>query len=84
MKVLEKRYADENELIKAVASGQIHKADVFLNAFSSRQMEQRLTDSLRDKKNYTIVLNTLLRKAAESAAVHPLYIDRISTKYAKK
>ncbi len=84
MKVLEKRYADENELIKAVASGQIHKADVFLNAFSSRQMEQRLTDSLRDKKNYTIVLNTLLRKAAESAAVHPLYIDRMSTKYAKK
>ncbi|MCM1134163.1 MAG: AraC family transcriptional regulator [Clostridium sp.] len=84
MKVLEKRYADENELIKAVASGQIHKADVFLNSFSSRQMEQRLTDSLRDKKNYTIVLNTLLRKAAESAAVHPLYIDRLSSKYAKK
>ncbi|MDE6891809.1 MAG: AraC family transcriptional regulator [Lachnospiraceae bacterium] len=84
MKVLEKRYADENELIKAVASGQIHKADIFLNSFSSRQMEQRLTDSLRDKKNYTIVLNTLLRKAAEQAAVHPLYIDRISAKYAKK
>lgn len=84
MQVLEKRYSDENELIKAVAAGQSHKADVLLNNFTSRQMEQRSTDLLRNAKNYSIILNTLLRKAVESAAVHPLHIDSISARYARK
>ena len=29
-------------------------------------------------------MNTLLRKAAEQGGVHPIHIDRISSKYAKK
>ena len=29
-------------------------------------------------------MNTLLRKAAESGGVHPLYIDRISSDFAKR
>lgn len=84
MKVLEKRYAAENELLKAVALGQVHKAELIVNSFSRRQMEQRTPDPLRNEKNYAIVSNTLLRKAAESADIHPLYLDRISTKYARQ
>jgi len=84
MKVLEKRYSDENELMKAVSTGQSHKAMVYYNSFLSRQMEQRLADPLRNVKNYIIILNTLLRKAAEQASVHPLHIDSISSQYARK
>lgn len=84
MKVLEKRYADENELMKAVSTGQSHKAVVLYNSFLTRQMEQRLADPLRNVKNYMIILNTLLRKAAEQAYVHPLHIDNISSQYARK
>ncbi len=84
MKVLEKRYYDENELMKAVSTGQSHKAMVHYNSFLSRQLEQRLADPLRNGKNYAIILNTLLRKAAEQASVHPLHIDNISSQYAKK
>lgn len=35
-------------------------------------------------KNYTIILNTLLRKAAEAGAVHPLHIDSLSARFARK
>ena len=41
-------------------------------------------DSLRNLKNYGIVLNTLLRKAAEQGAVHPLYIDKLSSDMARR
>lgn len=84
MKVLEKRYADENELMKAVSTGQSHKAMVLYNSFLSRQLEQRIADPLRNVKNYMIIVNTLLRKAAEQASVHPLHIDSISSQYARK
>ncbi len=84
MHVLEKRYSDENELMRAVAAGQNHRADVLLNNFTTRQMEQRSTDLLRNAKNYAVILNTLLRKAVESAAVHPLHIDNISARYARR
>lgn len=82
MKALEQRYAAENELIHAVSLGQANKADIIINQFAHRQMEQRTSDPLRNEKNYAIICNTLLRKAAESACIHPLYLDRISTKYA--
>ena len=39
---------------------------------------------LRDVKNMLIVVNTLLRKAAESGGVHPVYIDQLSGALAVK
>lgn len=82
MKVLEDRYVTENNFMKAVAHGQVHKA--MLPALSEKQMEKRLTDPIRDLKNYTIILNTLLRKAAETGLVHPLHIDSLSSQFARK
>ncbi len=38
----------------------------------------RLADPLRDRKNLVITLNSLLRKAAEQAGVHPIHIDSFS------
>lgn len=46
--------------------------------FESRLLPQRISNNLRDMKNYTITLNTLLRKAAEQAGVHPIHIDAYS------
>ncbi len=79
---MERRYAFENELIRAVVRGQQHKESELLSAFSERLFERRVQDPLRNAKNYCIIMNTLLRKAAEEGGVHPLYIDRTSSAFA--
>ena len=84
MRVLEERYAAENRLIQAVSQGLVHKAEMLVSSASIYALEQRLTDPVRNMKNYCIILNTLLRKAAEAGSVHPLHIDNLSSKYAKK
>jgi AraC-like DNA-binding protein len=84
MKTMEKRYAFENEMIRAVSLGQLHKEKQLLSAFGGSFFEKRLTDPLRNAKNYAIIMNTLLRKAAESGGVHPLYLDRISSEFAAR
>lgn len=82
--VMEKRYAFENELIDAVARGNVHKAENMMSSFSSLAFEMRATDHLRNMKNYCIIMNTLLRKAAEKGGVHPVYIDRLSSDFARR
>ncbi len=84
MKAMEQRYAFENELIESVRMGQLHKQELLFSALSDVNYEQRATDPVRNVKNYCIIMNTLLRKAAESGGVHPLYIDRVSSDFAKK
>lgn len=84
MEALENRYADEERLMRAVSSGQADRAAIVYSRFTSRQMERRTTPPLRDMKNYFVVFNTLLRKAAEYGHVHPLYIDQVSGTLAKE
>ena len=84
IQILEKRYETEHQLIQAVTNGQVHKAELYFSNMTSRQFEQRTSNPIRDLKNYGFVLNTLLRKAVESAAVHPIHIDSISSQYARK
>jgi YesN/AraC family two-component response regulator len=74
----------ENELMEAVAKGQIHKADLLFSGFSTFSMEQRVSDPVRNIKNYCIIMNTLLRKAAEKGNVHPVHIDSTSSEFALK
>ena len=82
MQMMEKRYNYENDLIRAVATGQMQKITPLLSAFSSMAFESRTSDALRNMKNYAIITNTLLRKAAESGGVHPLYLDSVSSGFA--
>ncbi len=82
MEMMEMRYAFENELIQAVALGQQHKEKMLVSAFNEQMFEKRLQDTLRNAKNYCIIMNTLLRKAAEQGGVHPIYIDKISSSFA--
>jgi hypothetical protein len=84
MEMMETRYAFENELIQAVALGQQHKEKMLLSIFNEQMFEKRLQDPLRNAKNYCVIMNTLLRKAAEQGGVHPMYIDRESSKFASR
>ena len=81
---LEENYANEKMLMEIVSKGQLHKLSVLSSEALSKATEQRLSDSLRNRKNYLIILNTLLRKSAENGGVHPLFIDRLSSSFAKQ
>lgn len=84
IQVLENRYATENKLMQAVSLGQPNKADSIMSSMSLSVLEERTSDPLRNLKNYSIILNTLLRKAAETGSVHPLHIDKLSADFARK
>ena len=84
MQHMELLYRYENELMDAVSKGQIHKADVLFSNFSTFNFEQRTTDPVRNVKNYAIIMNTLLRKAAEQGGVHPMYIHGVSSALAMR
>ena len=84
MKTMEQRYAFENELMQAISLGQLHKEKQLLAAFSEQAFEKRVADPLRNAKNYCIIMNTLLRKAAENGGVHPVYLDNVSSTFALK
>ena len=84
MEILEARYARENEMIDAVSHGLTHKAELLFGGFSSHAIEERLSDPVRNLKNYGIIMNTLLRKAAESGGVHPFHLDETSNDFARR
>ncbi len=84
MKAMEQRYGFENELMEAVSLGQMHKEALLLSALSMQNFEQRASDPVRNIKNYGIIMNTLLRKAAQKGGVHPMYLDSVSTAFALK
>ncbi len=84
IQMMENRYNYENELISAVSQGNIHKAEQMISSFSVLAFEKRIPDRLRNIKNYCIIMNTLFRKAAEKGGVHPIYLDRISSDFAKR
>lgn len=84
MKALERRYEFENNMIRAVERGQLHVEKQLMQAFSTRAFERRVQDPLRNAKNYGIIMNTLLRKAAERGGVHPMHIDRTSSEFARR
>lgn len=80
---IEKAYEQENNLLKAISQGHVHKAEnFFANRKPSEMLESRITDKLRNAKNFLVVLNTLARKAVEQGGVHPIYIDSISSDFA--
>lgn len=81
---IEKRYSSESNMLQAVSRGQLHKLEMFIEHLNFLTLEQRTADPIRDAKNYAIITNTLLRKAAEHGAVHPIHIDEISSQFARK
>lgn len=84
IEMMEKRYAFENELMAAVAQGNTQKAELMMSSFSAIAFEDRVPDRLRNIKNYCIITNTLCRKAAQDGGVHPIYLDKVSSSFAKR
>ena len=80
--LIAERYAAENKMLEAVAKGDVQAALAAYENFHQFQLAPRLRSPLREFKNYTIILNSLFRKAIEQASVHPYYIDRISSRFA--
>ena len=81
---LEQNYANENLLMDAVSKGKLHLVTAVASSVYNNGAEQRLADSLRDRKNNLVILKTLLRKAAEYGGVHPLHIHRLSSSFAEQ
>ena len=65
MREMERRYEFENEIMRSVKNGSHGTEEILRVAFTPDMFEQRLLDPLRNAKNYCIIMNTLLRKAAE-------------------
>lgn len=84
LSIMEKRYSYENKLILLISQGNFYKAQLMLANFSSLAFEKRISDPLRNMKNYCIVMNTLFRKAAENGGVHPIYLDSVSSGFARR
>ena len=76
------RYAAENRMLQAVVKGDAAAALGAYESFRRFQLTPRLHSLLRDFKNFSIILNSLLRKTIEQASVHPYYIDQISARFA--
>lgn len=58
IEVLEQRYNDESLLMEYVAHGDFESIDKLAHLNSSG-IKPRLSDSIRDRKNFMIILNTL-------------------------
>ena len=84
MEMMQTRYAMENTLMDAISRGQYHKVEVLFSRFSMHNFERRVSDSLRNTKNYCIITNTLFRKAAEKGGVHPYHLDEVSSQFADR
>lgn len=84
MRLMEERYAFEAQLMDAVSKGLTHKVEMLFSGFSPTAFERRLSDPLRNLKNYAIIINTLLRKAVQDGGVHPIYIDSLSSDFARR
>ncbi len=83
MQQMEERYAYEDELMEIVSRGLTNRAEVMMSSVSRLNYQPRHADPLRNMKNYCIICNTILRKAAQNGGVHPLYLDRMSSDFAR-
>lgn len=82
MHLIEQRYAFENELLDKVSKGLWYRVSMMLHPSNLSHLESRTSDPVRNQKNFCIISNTLLRKAAEKGGVHPIHLDKVSTHYA--
>ena len=82
--IIEKRYEAENLLMREISQGHTQAVEDLLSDINKSMIEELGDNPVRYAQNYLIVLNTVMRKAAENAAVHPIHIDRASSVFSKK
>lgn len=82
--IIAARYSYEAEMLDAISKGDVSRAIIALGKVSNYRMEARTTDSLREAKNNTVIMNVLCRKAVQEARVHPAHIDEVSASFARR
>ncbi|WP_367751652.1 helix-turn-helix transcriptional regulator [Ammoniphilus sp. 3BR4] len=82
--LIELRYQLQKELMHAVERGDKDKVqETFLKSIDLFDFSERLPNQpIRIMKNAAIVLNTLLRIAAENGKVQPFFLHHLSEKFA--
>jgi two-component system, response regulator YesN len=81
--LIERRYESENKLLHAIAKGDPHLLKTAMEEGKEISWPYRNPNApVRSMKNLSLAANTLFRKAAESAGVHPLHLDSLSGKFA--
>ena len=83
MQQMEERYTYENELMEIVSKGLTSRAESMMSNVSRLNYQPRVPDPLRNMKNYCIICNTILRKAAQQGGVHPFHLDEMSSRFAR-
>ena len=83
MHLLENRYTMEDEILDAVAHGNTAKALSYVQTIGTIRFVPRTGNKQRDQKNLMLTFNSLLRRTAYTAGVHPFYIDAVSSNYAR-
>ena len=73
IEMLEMRYKEETLLMESIAHGD-YKSIENMRHLNASDIKPRLTDTIRDRKNFMIILNTICRKAAQSAYVQPVHL----------
>ena len=81
---IEARYETETKMLEAIRRGDISEATYQQNLFMGFTIDQRNPDPLRNAKNMVIAASAAMRKAAQQAEVHPLYIDGLSGQLMKE
>ena len=79
--IVEERYKQENELLKAVSKGDFSSACIAYDRIKSNLFSYyNFREELNELKGISIV-KVLLRKGAELGGVHPVHLENLSTKY---
>ena len=81
MGAVEARYRIEEEMLDAIRRGSLEAAEQKLSDLERQGLSSRSGSTLRDGKNYLIIMNTLCRMAARQAGIHPYDIDQLSRKF---
>lgn len=81
---VEETYRHEGLLLSYIAEGNEGKALQEAQFFFHTGMDQRLRNRLFSRRSLAYIVNTLFRKAAEGVGVHPLFLDEISERFARK
>ena len=79
---IEERYELENQFLDMISTGNYNAAAPLYAKLNNYRITPRNPNSILNRKNLLIILNTLCRKAVERGNVHPVYIDELSTRLA--
>lgn len=82
---ISKRYKQESQLLDAVRRCDFEYLTRLSTSFDiNESVEKRNKNPVRNTQNYSIIMNTLLRKTAYDEGVAAVYVDRLSSSFGKK